>query len=38
MDYIAKKIGITQAKDIRIERIKEILDKYPASEPRHKRK
>lgn len=28
MDYIAKKIGITQSKDIRIERVKEILDKY----------
>ncbi|MBN2422835.1 DNA-directed RNA polymerase subunit B'' [Candidatus Woesearchaeota archaeon] len=28
LDYIAKKIGITQAKEIRIERMKEILDKY----------
>ena len=28
LDYIAKKIGITQAKEIRIERVKEILDKY----------
>ena len=28
LDHIAKKIGITQAKDIRIERMKEILDKY----------
>ncbi len=28
IDYIAKKIGITQAKDIRIERMREILDKY----------
>ncbi len=28
MDYIAKKTGITQAKEIRIERMKEILDKY----------
>ncbi|MBN2457845.1 DNA-directed RNA polymerase subunit B'' [Candidatus Woesearchaeota archaeon] len=28
LDYIAKKIGITQAKDIRIERMKELLDKY----------
>ncbi|MFH2021280.1 MAG: DNA-directed RNA polymerase subunit B'' [archaeon] len=27
-DYIAKKIGITQAKEIRVERVKEILDKY----------
>jgi len=27
-DYIAKKIGITQSKEIRIERVKEILDKY----------
>jgi len=28
MDQIAKKIGITQSKEIRIERTKEILDKY----------
>lgn len=28
LDYIAKKIGITQSKEIRIERMKEILDKY----------
>jgi len=28
IDYIAKKIGITQAKDVRIERMREILDKY----------
>ncbi|MEM3374545.1 MAG: DNA-directed RNA polymerase subunit B'' [Candidatus Woesearchaeota archaeon] len=28
LDYIAKKMGITQAKEIRIERTKEILDKY----------
>jgi DNA-directed RNA polymerase beta subunit len=28
LDYIAKKIGITQAKNVRIERMKEILDKY----------
>ncbi len=28
LDYIAKRIGITQSKDIRIERMKEILDKY----------
>ena len=28
LDYVAKKIGITQARDIRIERMKEILDKY----------
>ena len=28
MDYIAKKIGITQAKDIRMERMNEIIDKY----------
>ncbi len=28
MDYLAKKIGITQAKDIRLERIQEIIDKY----------
>jgi DNA-directed RNA polymerase subunit B len=27
-DFIAKKIGITQAKEIRVERMKEILDKY----------
>lgn len=28
MDYIAKKVGITQAKEIRLERIQEITDKY----------
>ncbi len=28
MDYLAKHIGITQAKEIRLERISEILDKY----------
>lgn len=28
LDYMAKKIGITQSKEIRIERMKEILDKY----------
>jgi len=28
LDYIAKKIGITQSKEIRIERMQEILDKY----------
>lgn len=28
LDYIAKRIGITQAKEIRVERMKEILDKY----------
>ena len=28
IDYIAKKIGITQAKEVRIERMTEILDKY----------
>ena len=28
LDFIAKKIGITQAKDIRIERAREIIDKY----------
>ncbi len=28
LDYIAKKIGITQAKEIRLERVKEILEKY----------
>lgn len=28
LDYIAKKIGITQSKDVRIERMKEIIDKY----------
>lgn len=28
IDYIAKKIGITQAKDIRLERMNEIIDKY----------
>ena len=28
LDFIAKKIGITQSKEIRVERTKEILDKY----------
>ncbi len=28
LDYIAKKIGITQAKEIRVERMKEVLNKY----------
>ncbi|MBI4441034.1 DNA-directed RNA polymerase subunit B [Candidatus Woesearchaeota archaeon] len=28
LDYIAKKIGITQSKEIRIERMKEVLSKY----------
>ncbi len=28
IDYIAKKIGITQSKEIRTERIKDIIDKY----------
>ncbi len=28
LDYMAKKIGITQSKDIRVDRMKEILDKY----------
>ena len=28
MDYIAKKIGVTQSKEVRMERMKEILDKY----------
>jgi len=28
IDYIAKRIGITQSKEIRVERTKEILDKY----------
>ncbi len=28
IDYIAKKVGITQSKEIRIERMKEILHKY----------
>lgn len=28
LDYIAKKIGITQAKEVRIERMQEIVDKY----------
>jgi DNA-directed RNA polymerase subunit B len=27
-DYIAKKVGITQSKEIRLERIQEIIDKY----------
>ena len=28
LDYIAKKTGITQSKEIRVERMREILDKY----------
>ncbi|HJN56669.1 MAG: DNA-directed RNA polymerase subunit B'' [Candidatus Woesearchaeota archaeon] len=28
LDYIAKKIGVTQSKEVRMERMKEILDKY----------
>lgn len=28
IDYIARKIGITQAKEIRVQRMQEILDKY----------
>lgn len=28
IDYIAKKIGITQARDIRVERMNEIIEKY----------
>jgi DNA-directed RNA polymerase beta subunit len=28
MDYIAKRVGITQSKEIRIERMQEIIDKY----------
>ncbi|MBS3132262.1 DNA-directed RNA polymerase subunit B'' [Candidatus Woesearchaeota archaeon] len=28
LDYMAKRIGITQSKEVRIERMKEILDKY----------
>ena len=28
LDYIAKQIGITQSKEVRIERLREILDKY----------
>ncbi len=28
LDYIAKRLGITQSKDIRIERMQEILDKF----------
>ena len=28
LDYVAKRIGITQSKEIRIERMKEILDRY----------
>ncbi len=28
LDYIAKKIGITQSKEIRLERMQEILDRY----------
>jgi len=28
LDYIAKKIGITQSKEVRVERMSEVLDKY----------
>ncbi|MAE42962.1 DNA-directed RNA polymerase subunit B'' [Candidatus Woesearchaeota archaeon] len=28
LDYIAKKVGITQSKDVRLDRMREILDKY----------
>ena len=28
LDYIAKKIGVTQSKEVRVERMMEILDKY----------
>ena len=28
LDYMAKRVGITQSKEVRIERMKEILDKY----------
>ncbi|MFC1697222.1 DNA-directed RNA polymerase subunit B'' [Nanoarchaeota archaeon] len=28
LDYIAKKIGVTQAKDVRIDRMREVFDKY----------
>jgi len=28
LDWVAKRIGITQSKDIRVERMREILDKY----------
>src|SRR3989338_6100653 len=28
LDYMAKRIGITQSKEVRIERMKELLDKY----------
>src|SRR3989338_8756967 len=28
IDYIAKKVGITQSKEVRLERMREILDKY----------
>ncbi|HLD05825.1 MAG TPA: DNA-directed RNA polymerase subunit B'' [Candidatus Nanoarchaeia archaeon] len=28
MDYVAKRVGITQSRDIRLERMTEILDKY----------
>ena len=28
LDYMTKKIGITQSKEVRVERMKEILDKY----------
>ncbi|MBI4143741.1 DNA-directed RNA polymerase subunit B'' [Candidatus Woesearchaeota archaeon] len=28
MDYVAKKIGITQAKDVRLERMNDLLDRY----------
>lgn len=28
MDYMAKKVGITQSKEIRLERVQEVIDKY----------
>ena len=28
LDYIAKKVGVTQSKEVRIERMRKILDKY----------
>jgi len=28
LDYIAKKIGVTQSKEVRVDRMREILDKY----------
>jgi len=28
IDYVAKKMGVTQAKEVRVQRMKEILDKY----------